>query len=131
MPISTHWYDEAETIRHWIFEGEWNWADFYEAVQVSHDIVAAKPYRVDTILDLSALRVNLPNMVSNFRSASRRRAPNVRMFVIVGGGFVKALLNVVKTLLKDSADNVVYAPTLDEALATIESMRELEPQAVG
>lgn len=126
MPITTRWYDEGETIRHWIFEGQWNWTEFYEAVEESQKAVSAKPYRVDTILDLNSLRVNLPNIVSNFRAASARRAPNVRLFVIVGGSFVRTLLNVVKTLLGESGQNARFAPTLEDALAIIAQVREKE-----
>jgi hypothetical protein len=122
MPVIARWYDDGETIRYWAFEGRWTWQEYFDTFEQTVPITTAKTHRVDTIFDVSLGKFDPPSiLMTNFRSSARRRAPNVRLIVIIGGLTVK---QIVTLFTKLQPENIYrYASSLEEALNIIASDR--------
>ncbi|MCU0513721.1 MAG: hypothetical protein MUE40_14270 [Anaerolineae bacterium] len=77
MGVRFAWYDDAQTVMHYIIEGDWNWHDYHLCVRSSLFALHRHPHPVQVLVDLrGSTRPQLPSgLAAHVRSFGRRFAP--------------------------------------------------------
>lgn len=124
MGVSVHWWNDSNDIVYYEFDGTWHWGDFYTAFEKSRKLQSSVPYRVDVIVDLTNSDGYPPNAISHVRKIAAERETNVHLSVLVTQNlFIPPLLKIAGRLSPAIAHDFRVAPTVEAALALIESDR--------
>jgi hypothetical protein len=83
MSIDIGWVNIEETVIAFNFRGKWTAEDLYLGVDDFSQIVAAKPYPVHMIIDLSYSITPPPNLLTLLRAALRKFPSNIEQAVII------------------------------------------------
>jgi hypothetical protein len=123
MSIEVVWVDETDGIRYWKFGNTWTWAELYEYITPETKQAVAHLKRIDLIFDLSETKIFPQNFLSNLRTASKHKADNLGVIVIIGTPFVQALLSPFHLLNTAMLKHYAFAPSKEEAIELIRQQR--------
>jgi hypothetical protein len=124
MGITVVWDDEAHTAFHWIFEGQWTWKQYYEAMYRSNAMARTVDYPIDVIVDLQASRVIPSHVLSNIRAETADQPEKMGMIAIVGtNAFVNALINTLRRVNRRLKSRLFTVNSLEEARAMLRKHR--------
>jgi hypothetical protein len=117
MAIDVSWYDEAQTIIRYTFNGPWTWDELNAARETDHALRRTKNYQVDNILDMRRSPIIPQNPIVRFRSFASSVPENAGMTVIVGANtLVEALVNIFRRIYSaPPIQAICFAATLEEA----------------
>jgi hypothetical protein len=121
MPVITGWYDSEESIYFWQFSGNWTWEEVAPLFAQSIVDQAAKPYRVDAIVDANHIPANVPDIITQARKLIQQTPPNYNLTVIITGDSLRMILEMVIDALRlmGRRNVLAVATSLDEALQII------------
>lgn len=125
MSFELIWYDEAETILHAYPDGDWVWQDFFDLLEQGRELVVARDYRIDVILDFGAgIKLPTPQVLAHVRRAWPGRPLNHGVTIVIGAGtFVQSLVDVFMTVMGDR-DRFAFTDNLAEALTVLDKARD-------
>ena len=125
MPVSTGWYDAEESIYFWQFNGTWTWQEVAPLFAQSIIDQAAKPHRVDAIVDANRIPANVPDIITQARKLIQQTPSNYYLTVIIAGDALRVVLEMVIDALRlmGRRNVVAVATTIDEALQIIRDAR--------
>lgn len=124
MPIHMVWDDEAHTILHHIYDGEWTPDELHRAVDLNYELQATVAHPVDVISDFTNNKTyHVPLTIS--RHMEQRVPPNQRLIVIVAvQRGLQMSTEAVRKLAPKTTANFRTADTLDEARVIIQDFRD-------
>jgi hypothetical protein len=125
MGIRIEWDDDNKIAIRYTAEGRWTWDDFYQATNLSREMMDSVPHeQVDYIVDMSKGGFLPQNAMSQLGRVSRSRHAKAGRLVLVGtNAFIKALVNVMAKVNARSATNMYVVDTLDEARLVLAAHR--------
>jgi len=118
MGITVVWDNPEQTIVRYIYNGQWNLDNFYQALQESREMMDKVDHRVGLIIDVQNSKLVPNGVLSHGKNVALRKHSNQGLSVIVGAsGFVRTLFDVYKKVYRTSFDESGYAftATLDDA----------------
>ncbi|MEP6984181.1 MAG: hypothetical protein ABI970_01185 [Chloroflexota bacterium] len=118
MGITVIWDNPEQTILRYVYNGQWNLDNFYQALQESRDMMDKVDHRVGLIIDVQNSKLVPNGVLSHGKNVALRKHPNQGKSIIVGAsGFVRTLFDVYKKVYRTSFDESAYAfsTTLDDA----------------
>ncbi len=83
MGILVDWGDEDETILMWRFPISWTGDDFYQALQITQELVSEKTCAVDVLVDMQKALQSPTNLLPLFKNGLSKRIPNLRHIIII------------------------------------------------
>ncbi|MEO0563447.1 MAG: hypothetical protein AAF125_15160 [Chloroflexota bacterium] len=125
MSVRVEWLDTQQDILHFIFEGKWNWDEFYQTRDVSRTMIREVTHSVYVVLDFSDANVQLPkNLISNFRRLAENRLSNTEQFYIISrrSTLAKTLINVVGRISQGKIP-VVFVESMDNVKQLVRPAR--------
>jgi hypothetical protein len=125
MSITVVWDDEAKTaIRH-IYQGRWDWSDFYKALQEANAMMDTVNYKVGLIIDVQASGLIPSGAISRIGSLRGRAHRNSGMAALVGANmFVRMLYDIFQKAYRGMDANFVMVSSLNEAREVLARWRE-------
>lgn len=125
MSVMTGWYDAEESIYFWQFSGNWAWDQVAPLFAQSIVEQAAKPYRVDAIVDANHIPANVPDIITQARKLIQQTPSNYYLTVIITGDSLRMILEMVIDALRlmGRRNVLAVATSLDEALHIIADAR--------
>jgi len=123
--IAVEWLYEPKRILLWVFEGKWDWTEFYESMTIAHQTIReVAPDRVDIVALFVTSPSLPPNAISNIKQVSMKSPENWLLTVIVGAGpFINTMVSIGRRANRNLADKYATADTLEDALALIDKQR--------
>ncbi len=118
MGITVVWDNPEQTVLRYIYSGQWNLDNFYQALQESREMMDKVHCRVGVIIDVQNSKLVPNGVLSHGKNVSVRKHPNQGKSIIVGAsGLVRTLFDVYKKVYRTSFDDSAYAfaATLEEA----------------
>jgi hypothetical protein len=119
MGISVEWINPEQTILLYTFDAVWCWDNYDAATVYGYQLIAASPYWVDAICDLSRVDSPPPRALSNFARGfcmPVNAPPNLNRLVMVGAsGLLRVIGQVVLNRYPQDRDRVLHALTLEQA----------------
>jgi len=118
MGITVVWDNPEQTILRYIYNGQWNLDNFYQALQESRNMMDTVDHRVGLIIDVQNSKLVPNGVLSHGKNVGLHKHPNQGKSIIVGAsGFVRTLFDVYKKVYRTSFDEAAYAfsATLDDA----------------
>jgi hypothetical protein len=132
MSINAFWDDENESVIRFLYRrGNWEWHDFYAALEAARTLVEATPKQVGFILDVTYGCLTPGIFMSHTKVLHEfRRHPAVSLLIVTGADrFIEALYQV-SSINVPLEDQYYFARTLDDAYVILEETNKL-PRAVG
>jgi len=132
MSIHAFWDDSDETIIRFLYRrGNWEWHDFYAALEQARTLVASLDRQVGFVIDITYASLTPGIFMSQAKILHEfRRHPNVSLVIVIGADrFIEALYGVSSAHVPLS-DRYYFARTLDDAYVIVEETQRL-PRAVG
>jgi hypothetical protein len=125
MAVVTGWYDAEESIYFWQFNGTWTWEEVAPLFAQSIIDQAAKPHRVDAIVDANHIPANVPDIITQARKLIQQTPPNYRLTVIVTNDSLRIMIDMVIDALRlmGRRNILAVARDMDEALQIIRNSR--------
>ncbi len=119
MSVTVQWDNDAKTVLRYEVAGRWTWDEFYVAYDQGKSMMEAVPHTVHFIMvpmDFLTRNYLPPGALTHISSIYRRAAPNSGMTINVGGGgFARAMLNVLGRVSPKIAQKFAFADSLEEA----------------
>lgn len=137
MPVNVAWLDAEHTIIQFKFYGKWTWDEMYQAFDVSLHLASSVDYAVYAIAvygDEAAFQHVPPNVIAHFPNLARRIPANVRVQVIVLGGFAsfwRTIYQSIRAIYPGLTQYMTIANTEEEALQIIQDMKANDALARG
>lgn len=81
------WYDDAETVMHYIAQDDWNWRDYHSCVRASLFAMHKHPHPVDSLVDFrESTREAMPaGLTAHLSSVGKVLAPALTGDAVVLG----------------------------------------------
>ena len=125
MGVRVYWHDDQKTILHQVYEGQCVASDFHKCVNDSYPLVSSVTHTVDIIVDMTQARFVGASFLSARNNSETKAQDNQRMAILVGApGFIKALVNIGKTIAPKTTKNIRFAKTVEEAHSLIAKASE-------
>lgn len=83
MPILFNWYDSDCTILLWKFEDNWEWDEYYAAIDRSNAMVRQQTHPVTVIIDMHEVQSFPRGIMTHATSGLMVRPANVNLAIIV------------------------------------------------
>ncbi|MBN1312215.1 MAG: hypothetical protein JXB30_12420 [Anaerolineae bacterium] len=127
MGYQLSWLDDEETITLLRVMQPWDWPEFHESLQRSHEMVRSKEYVVHGIIVLGEdFRLPDASLLTQARSLYGNIPQNNGTTVVVGAThFIATVARILTRALGDRA-HFAYANTVEEARALIDQRRAQE-----
>lgn len=128
MGVRISWDDENKTIVRLSFEGEWNWQDYYMAVQQSNMMLESVKYKVDIITDFHRSENLPPQAFVHLRRALFNVPPNWGSSVIVTGErpSVSSLMHSFIKMHPRLGKRIAIVTSLEEAYTLLNTHQPIE-----
>jgi hypothetical protein len=125
MAVRVRWFNDAQTILVYEFEGNWTWDEFYPAYQRVLEMTRDIPHRIDVLLDLRrAGRLPL-NLLTHVRNISDKQTSNAGLSVIVTNSqFIRAMYQTGCKFYNRIQHYFGVANSIEEALTLFEAARQ-------
>ena len=122
MAITAEWDNEEKTIIRQTYVGYWTWDDIQGMVEACQQMLDSVDHKVNFISDLRQSQTMLPPGVTAQFSwlTNYLRHPKMGKSVIVGASeFIRVFGNIFISAHRGIAEDIVFAPTLEEAQAIL------------
>jgi hypothetical protein len=131
MGITVTWDNDDRTVIRQIYEGDWDIADYYQAVMTTQRLAGEIDHPFDLILDLTRARRSSISLLSAARRVENNVPPNRRRAVVVrADAYLKAIIQVGRRIAPRAGSEVYFADTLDDARALIAGWSRTTPASV-
>ncbi len=125
MGITVFWDDDARTIIRHIYQGGWDWSDFYKALQEANAMMDGVNYKVGLIIDVQGSGLVPSGAISQIGGLRGQAHRNSGMAVLVGSNMlVRLLYDIFEKAYRGTDANFVMVSTLDEARQVIGKWRQ-------
>jgi len=132
MSINAFWDNDDQSVIRFLYRrGNWEWHDFYAALEAARGLVESAQQSVGFVIDISYGALTPGIFMSQSKVLHEfRRHPAVSLVIVVGADrFIEALYQISSAHIP-LRDQYYFAQTLDDAYAIFEEINRL-PQAVG
>jgi hypothetical protein len=132
MSISAFWDDEDQsTIRFLYRRGNWEWHDFYAALEAARSLIESTQKQVGFVIDISYGSLTPGIFMAQSKVLHEfRRHPAVSLVIVVGADrFIEALYQISSAQIP-LKDQYYFARTLDDAYVIFDEINRI-PQAAG
>jgi hypothetical protein len=132
MSIHAFWDDNSESVIRFLYRrSNWEWHDFYAALEQARTLVNAPKKQVGFIIDVSYGGLTPGIFMSQVKILHEfKRHPSVSLVIVVGADrFIEALYSI-STVNVPIRDQYYFANTLDDAYVILDQVNSL-PIAVG
>jgi hypothetical protein len=121
MPVTVSWFNEAQNAIHWVFEGDWVWADVEAATATAEAMFAGVNHTVHSVIEFRGGRLLPADFLSNVLNMFSRPAmssPNAGLQILVDPPrSVSAIASVVRKVAPQAREKLCVVASLDEARA--------------
>lgn len=127
MSIHAFWDDADQSIIRFLYRrGNWEWHDFYAALEEARVLVASVERQVGFVIDISYGCLTPGIFMSQAKILHEfRRHPAVSLVIVIGADrFIEALYQVSATNMPVS-DQYYFARTLDDAYVILGEVNQL------
>jgi hypothetical protein len=126
MSIEVTWFNEEKTAIHWVFEGDWVWADVENAAARAEAMFAGVNHTVHSVIEFRGGRLLPADFLSNVLGMFSRPAmssPNAGLQILVDPPrSVSAIAGVVRKVSPQAREKLCVVASLDEARALAAGM---------
>jgi hypothetical protein len=132
MSIHAFWDDNSESVIRFLYRrSNWEWHDFYAALEQARALVNTQQQQVGFIIDVSYGGLTPGIFMSQVKILHEfKRHPSVSLVIVVGADrFIEALYSI-STVNVPIRDQYYFANTLDDAYVILDQVNSL-PIAVG
>ncbi|MBK8023508.1 MAG: hypothetical protein IPK19_19265 [Chloroflexi bacterium] len=132
MSIDVHWDNEEKDVVVALFDGEWTWNDFHDAVQRIHVMVASVEQTVDILL-FHKVDQPLGNPLINFEQSLKNQPPNTGRVIVINTKINRAAMSfamrlaAILTRIYPRVGPVVMASSVEEARAMLDRPDHFKP----
>lgn len=123
MPVYVRWADAEETIVLYVYDKRWTWQEVSEAVDEVERWSAEKGRLLPTIHDLTQSYILPQDAFIQARSIALR-LPESTSLVIVGGGVTRIIVESIRRINRQFAEQCKLANTVEEAVELIKRERQ-------
>jgi hypothetical protein len=120
MPITVEWFNADKRIFVFRLSGRWSWQEYYEAHNLSVQLVNSVDYGVYGLFvpqDRIAASYVPANTISNIPSVIRRAPRNAVLTVLVGDNATwTSIHKVMQRLIPGSMQTIRLVPSVEQAL---------------
>jgi hypothetical protein len=125
MSIIAVWDNEERTVIRHIYEGRWDWSDFYRALQESNSMMDEVSYKVGLIIDVESSSLVPSSAISRIGGFRGRSHRNTGMTALVGANlFVRLLYDLFQKVYGGMTADFVMVSSLDEAREVLNRWRK-------
>ncbi|RMF79804.1 MAG: hypothetical protein D6737_10200 [Chloroflexi bacterium] len=118
MSIIVKWDNNQRTVIRYIFEGTWQWQDFYQSIADGHVLMNEVDYRVHAIIDIQNSHTFPKDLLLHLKPINTKLHPNTGMTVLVGANsFVHALHFILWRIRPRLEERFMILDSLEEARA--------------
>ncbi len=132
MSVQAFWDDEEQTIIRFLYRrSNWEWHDFYAAMEQARMLANSVNHPVGFVLDISYGGLTPGIFMSQAKILHEfRRHPAVSLFIVIGADrFIEALYQVSATNIPLN-DQYYFARTLEDAYVILGEVNK-ESRAIG
>ncbi|RMG83138.1 MAG: hypothetical protein D6712_13500 [Chloroflexi bacterium] len=116
MAVEVFWDDEAHTILHYRFTGDWTWSEYFQALPKGRDMMAEVRHYVCIINNMLETDHVPSAFLSRARSVINSRPENTGLVVFVSTGlFFRNTYETFAQLYPNLAKQYVLTNSLDKA----------------
>lgn len=120
MPVTVEWDDANQTILRYRFPVDWQWSEYFVALQQGREMMAQVSHTVCILNDLRESRVVPPNASSVAKNIVSTRPPNTGLAVFLTRQVIYDVMqHVISTVYPHLDGLYVMARTEQEALQKI------------
>ncbi len=123
MPINVVWKDETRTVLVFVYEGNWDLNDFYQATDKANSLLDEVTHQVNMVLDVRGSKMIPNGFMTALSNSYRNIHPNSGILVMVGiNAFARAFIGLFRKVYpgKDSKKPIYFAGNYDEAQAIMD-----------
>lgn len=128
MGFRFEWYDDDQTVMHYIAEGDWNWRDYHSCVRASTFAMHRHPNPVLSLIDLrESTRQTMPSgLAAHVRSFGKKLTPALSGEAVIIGmpSDAQAQLTDGDKTLDGASGTIYFVETEDELKTLLESLRD-------
>lgn len=124
MPIHVRWQNEAKTILAFMYEGNWDIHDFYQATDQGNILLDEATNPVVLVLDVQGSRMIPLGFMGALKNMSMKSHPKAGMVVMVGVNlFARAFVNTFRKVYpeKSGERHIYFAANYDEVQTIMQS----------
>ena len=131
MSIIAEWDNPSKTILRWTFQGNWNWAEFFEVTHQTERMLNEADHRVDFLIDMWD-SYTLPSdailQFAKIRQASHLSHPNAGKNMVFGANsFARSVGNLFKSAYQTAHERIFFVEDEEEAYALLKVDRDQTP----
>ncbi|MEL6527547.1 MAG: hypothetical protein AAFQ07_17735 [Chloroflexota bacterium] len=129
MSVEVLWDDEAKTIVRFVYEGKWDWNDFYTQIDAANAMMDTVSLPCVSLIDMTKSSYLPPNAAIHIRNVIQRSMSHNNSGISVflnAGMFVEMMIGIVSKINPDIAENTEWLYTDDPAEARQMARREVE-----
>ncbi len=119
MSIEVTWFNEEKTAIHWVFGGDWVWADVEAATVQAERMFYDVNHKVHSLIEFRGGRIFPKDFLSNVINVFSRPAmssPNAGLQILLDPPYsVKAFAGILKTVSPQAGKTLRVVASLDEA----------------
>jgi hypothetical protein len=124
------WDNEDKTVIRHIYQGRWDWSDFYKAMQDANSMMDSAHCKVGIIVDMQKSAMVPSGAISRIGGIRTKTHRNAGMTALVGANmFIRLLYDMFQKVYPGMDANFVMVPTLEEAREVLRRWRR-SPAAV-
>lgn len=120
MGVDVFWDDDSQTIVRFVYEGKWNWEDFYAYIDKANAMMDTVTLPCVSIIDMRKSTYLPPNATVHIRNVIQKSMSHNNSGISVfldAGMFLEMMIDVIRKVHPDIAANTdwLYTDTLEDA----------------
>ena len=120
MGIIVNWDDKNQRVIRYQLEGDWDWADFDDAVLEAIQFSEHLSHRIDVIFDLTESNDIPDGVVLYFKKLLKTVPNNRRHFVVIGTNpQISVIVTMFNRVFKSISGRISHTDTLERARSYI------------
>ena len=132
MSVNSSWSDDAKTLLHLQFSGQWNWDEYHSARNIANQLAEEINHPFFAVLDFTEAMGLPANMLSKFGKESQNPPPHRQGLVVVSkrGQLAKIFINM--TIKLANLDYPIrLVTTFEEARQFINDELEIHSHSIS
>ena len=120
MAIVVKWNDEEKNSIRLIYEGRWDWTEYYTAHDTSHAMIDEVEHTVDLVYDLDNTSYIPNDALGHFKRTARSAPTRQGLTILIGGNmFMWAMFNMFQKFVGDWATDYRFVTSEEEVNALL------------
>src|SRR5688500_6132016 len=117
MAVQIAWDQQEPDIVRYLYDENWTWEEFIEAVQRTKTMAESGPAYIGIIMDANSSHLKFPpNMVTHLKNALRNRHPKTKIVVVtIQSAFLRTLITTISKISGKDGNELRVANSEDEA----------------